>query len=420
MNRKVMRVGIALLAAALTTELWSPLAQEAQSAEGSGTISSSGAAKVPQAPTMIAGKPYLIEPGKESGTFVVKWGDSSMVWKPKPWMEPALAKSGPAYLAQWSAKGLTYPYELPVDQRDQLPAGQYLDRCFAYGENFPPDAENQWDEADARIYLPDGSVRTETNLLEIASAFVGGHGRQYMPAAQAGQVARIYKWTATKPEELRGQGGTTTVLTDPNLDPQDTLYLPTVRRTRRLAGAVAKQYFPGTIYRYEDVSYLQALPQLNYKIIGFELFNPPDTFRGYGQNDVPQGQRIGGAGDVNVIIEITPKPGVSWWYAKRIYHCGLIDMHFWYSEEFDANGTMMRRFVQMPMTGSKLHLGKLDGPPASDLWTIWGYASVQEFNSGFVEEGFDTSGGFNAEVPTSVYAPVSLERQSMTIQEWLE
>ena len=32
---------------------------------------------------MILGKPYTITPGDEPGTFVCKWGDETVVWKPK-------------------------------------------------------------------------------------------------------------------------------------------------------------------------------------------------------------------------------------------------------------------------------------------------------------------------------------------------
>ena len=121
--------------------------------------------------------------------------------------------------------------------------------------------------------------------------------------------------------------------------PEDLLYLPTVRRTRRLAGAVAKQYFPGSIYRYEDVSYSGALPQLDYKITGFKLFDPSEKTRGYNTEGYPDTvKRVSGAGDVVAIMEVTPKPGVSWWYAKRIEYLGLLTMATLYTEEYNANG----------------------------------------------------------------------------------
>ena len=47
-------------------------------------------------PKMIAGKPYSITPGSEAGTYNVKWGDQSMVWKPNPYMEDKYKQMGPA------------------------------------------------------------------------------------------------------------------------------------------------------------------------------------------------------------------------------------------------------------------------------------------------------------------------------------
>ena len=34
---------------------------------------------------MILGKPYTVTLGDDPGTFVCKWGDETVEWKPKPW-----------------------------------------------------------------------------------------------------------------------------------------------------------------------------------------------------------------------------------------------------------------------------------------------------------------------------------------------
>lgn len=71
-------------------------------------------------PKAIAGKPYSVTPGTEPGTFNVKWGDQSMVWKPKPYMEEKYRTMGPAYYAQWTQPGLPPPWDLPLDKRSTL------------------------------------------------------------------------------------------------------------------------------------------------------------------------------------------------------------------------------------------------------------------------------------------------------------
>jgi hypothetical protein len=188
---------------------------------------------------------------------------------------------------------------------------------------------------------------------------------------------------------------------------------------RRLAGAVAKQYFPGTLFRYEDVSYTEALPEMNYRVVGFELVNIPEEIRGYGPNDYPEAKRYGGVGEPGVVVEATPKPGVSWWYSKRLLHFGLLTLNMWYDESFDAQGRKIRILTRALMSGSKLHLGGPSGPPAPDYWPLWGAGSVMELNSGFLQDGWILVGGFNAKVNPGVFTEETLSRQPMTLSEWL-
>jgi len=213
------------------------------------------------------------------------------------------------------------------------------------------------------------------------------------------------------------------VAADPKLIPEDLLYLPTVRRTRRLAGAIAKQYFPGSIYRYEDVSYTGALPQLDYKVTGFKLFDPSDKLRGFNSEGYPAtAKRISGAGDVVAILEITPKPGVSWWYAKRIEYLGLMMMCTYYSEEFDATGKKIRYYTHLPMSGSQgtLHVGGPSGPlNAPDWWLLWGAASVADLEGGFVADGWIETGGWNAKTSSGIFSATTLAAQSMTLIDFL-
>jgi hypothetical protein len=202
------------------------------------------------------------------------------------------------------------------------------------------------------------------------------------------------------------------------------LYLPTVRRTRRLAGAVAKQYFPGSIYRYEDVSYTGALPQLDYKITGFKLFDPSEKVRGYNSEGYPtNNRRVSGAGDVVAIVEVTPKPGISWWYAKRIEYCGLMSMVMYLSEEYDAAGKQIRYFSHLPMTGANpnVHMGSPTGPAgaAPRWWQLWGNASVVDLEGGFVMDGWIEVGGLNAKTSPSIFTPTTLAAQPLTLVDWL-
>jgi len=372
----------------------------------------------PLVPKAIAGQPYSIKPGDAPGTYAVTWGSQSMVWKPQPWMESNYARLGPYYYLQWTRPGLPYRWEVPIEQREKIPARDWPARSLAF-VYYMAGAKNGWDQWEQKIYLPDGGLRTETKFFEFYASPLFGKGMEYYKAGAANDVTRLYMWEAFSPEELRGQGGITTEFADPNRVPEDLLYLPTVRRTRRLAGAVAQQYFPGGLFRYEDVTFNTALPQLDYKVTGFKLFDPPVDLRGYRPNDYPDVKRVGDAGDVVAVLEVTPKPGVSWWYSKRITYCGLMALMQAQDQEFDANGTRIRQSDDMPKTGSVLHMGSADGPPAPDWWTSWGAESIQEFNTGFSQDAWEVVGGYDAEAPASMFTEETLARQPMSLSEWL-
>jgi hypothetical protein len=369
-------------------------------------------------PKTIAGKPYSVTPGTEPGTFNVKWGDQSMVWKPKPYMEEKYRTIGPAYYAQWTQPGLPPPWDVPLDKRSTLSGAELMNRCYAENE-YAPYAKNYWDNLKIKIYRPDGSVRGETNMIEAYTDMEMKKGSEYISSSDQDKVLRKYVWTYTDPPEVKGESGVTTTFVDPNLPPQDTLYLPSVRKVRRLAGAVSSQYFPGLINRYEDVSHTNALPELNYKVVGFELYNPDPSKPQYKPDYLPDVKRVDGAGDVAVIIEITPKAGISWWYAKRLYKCGLQEMNYVYDNAYDDNGKLIRSTEKALMSGSQLHTGTPSGPPPPDWYQSWGIMSVQDYDTGFTSDAYVTDGGFNADLPRAIFTDNTLYREPRNLDELL-
>ena len=66
-----------------------------------------GVASAAEVPKMIAGKPYSIS--GSGGNYTVKWGDETMTWAQKPWMNDPLKQQGPAYYAQWAQPGMEFP-----------------------------------------------------------------------------------------------------------------------------------------------------------------------------------------------------------------------------------------------------------------------------------------------------------------------
>ncbi len=374
----------------------------------------------PPLPKAIAGKPYSVTPGETPGTYVVKWGDESMLWKPTVWMEPEQIKMGPAYLAQWIAPGLPKPWDIPIEKRDKLAGADYWTR--GWNDSFYNiQIESGQDSWVTDIVLPNGELRTHTDDLEAFASFEGGHAKKFLPSGQGDKLNRYYGWAITSPDELRNQAGITSFFYDMNLIPEDLLYLPQVRRTRRLAGAVAKEYFPGMTCRYEDVEFTQALPQLNYKLLGFKLFTAPTDLPGFG-SDHPDVKAVSDAGDVIAIVEITPKPGVEWWYAKRLVYIGLMSMEVVNAEAYDKNGTLTNVISRSLIDGNneKDHLYTEDGPKPPSWYTIWGRWFIYDTLGGFSSYVYSTKIVYDSKtVPPDFFTASTLAKQPSSFAEWL-
>lgn len=374
----------------------------------------------PPPPKMIAGKPYTITPGEVAGTYNVQWGDQKMVWKPKEYMDPKYKKMGPAYYSLWTQPGMPLPWDVPLDKRPEISGADFVTRCYGTFV-FAPYATNYWDELNIKLYTPDGNLRSTTDMMEAVTDNTLGKGAQYLNSSDKETVSRKYVWEFINPPEVRGEGGVTTTLIDKSKPPQDTLYLPSVQKVRRLAGAVSKQYFPGLIYRYEDVSHVNALPDLDYKVVGFELFDAsPDKSMSYKPDHLAEVKRIDGSGDVAVKIEITPKPGVSWWYKKRTYYCGVQTMAFIYDYTEDANGKVLRKFAKPIVAGSSLHMGGPSGPPAPDWYLGWGLVAVEDLDTGYTSDVYPVNGGWNASFPTSMFTDTTQYREPKSLLDWVK
>ena len=182
-----------------------------------------GVASAAEVPKMIAGKPYSIS--GSGGNYTVKWGDETMTWTPKPWMNDPLKQQGPAYYAQWAQPGMEFPFELTMEQRDKLPPDEIMDRCIAY-IYYGPYHKGGADMWNNLVVKPDGSLRETQHFMELWQTYVGGKNQEFLTADERGDVSRKYMWIAEEPQEVRGQGGVTTDYYAREKRPSDTLYLP--------------------------------------------------------------------------------------------------------------------------------------------------------------------------------------------------
>ena len=107
---------------------------------------------------MIMGKPYSISPGAEPGTFVCKWGEETVNWKPQAWHPSDYKSLGPNIYDRWIQPGLPYPWEKPMEERVKQDGREVHDRSYTalYFNEF---GENYITEWSIDLISPDGTHR---------------------------------------------------------------------------------------------------------------------------------------------------------------------------------------------------------------------------------------------------------------------
>ena len=107
---------------------------------------------------MILGKPYSISPGTEPGTYVCKWGDETVNWKPQPWHNSSYKEIGPNIYDRWTQPGLPYPWEKPVEERVKHDGREVHDRSYTalYFNEFGDNYITEW---SIDLISPNGTLR---------------------------------------------------------------------------------------------------------------------------------------------------------------------------------------------------------------------------------------------------------------------
>lgn len=117
--------------------------------------------------------------------------------------------------------------------------------------------------------------RTEDTAVEMRMSIVGSRGGM--------RERRVAQWTKTLPDDSRMQlirflspadVEGTGFLSIENLDGEDDnwLYLPALRKTRRIAGTDKRESFVGTDFSYEDLE-AERLDEYRYEVVGTEALD---------------------------------------------------------------------------------------------------------------------------------------------------
>lgn len=291
---------------------------------------------------MILDKPYSVSPGPEPGTYVCKWGDETVEWKPKEWHPSDYRELGPNIYDRWVQEGLPYPWEKSIEERVKHDGREIHDRSYTalYFNEF---GENYITEWTIDLISPDGTLR-DKRLFEWMIAY--RQNPEGLPPSLVGKVRAQYMFTFVAPNDFRGLGISTTIYHGEKFN-DEFLYTPAARRVRRLPQAARQDIIPGTIVRWEDFPQVKPFPDIDYKIVGHTLYaGQPDGTMGFAYETKGEQVNIGmdGVCEPSYILEITPHSS-SYWYAKQRRIIGIKTGSSWYEEVFDANGEVIRTRV---------------------------------------------------------------------------
>lgn len=374
----------------------------------------------------IAGKEWRVEPIEGSPNYRVTWGEQEVVWEPKGWQPEELRETGPSYY--WKRFGEATPYpplDMTMDERAKLD-GQEAFRGFVLLEDTSQFLD--WKGGFCfDIISSGGGVRTRC-AIEWKRAYERDANREM---AKASDPPLLNKRTIilVAPRSARGTGFVSYIYDSPVKEQDNWLYLPSVRKIRRLATASKDDYFAGMPLRNED------LPQVspynhNYELKRIELFEDPGPEHwGFGDSGwEKKEERIEGIGAPCWVVEVTPKE-TPYWFAKKILRINMFTFGIVQELVYDEDGEIVREswFSHRPA-----NLIDPDVPPSYlifDSWGSWdrlsGYKSVvwgahRRENVPWEESFFDTEFSeeiFNPDKLVEEYT--STEEFGPTPQDWV-
>ena len=345
---------------------------------------------------MIKGKPYSVTPGDEPGTFVCKWGDETVQWKPKPWHPIDLLEVGPIIYSRWTQPGLPFPWEKTLAERDaEFDGREVHDRSYTalyfneFGENYITD----W---NIDLTSPDGTERNKTLHEWMLAYRINTDG---LPKSLIGKVRARYMFTFVAPNDFRGLGISTTIYYGEKFN-DEFLYTPAARRVRRLPQAARQDIIPGTIARWEDFPQVKPFPDIQYNIVGYELYaGRPDNEIGHRVGeDRTHGEKVNtgidGVCEPSYVLEIVPDSD-SYWYAKQRRIIGIKTGSSWYEEVFNSKGEVTRtRSNRRAIAHSDSRLQNAN-EQLEDWQLIWSGEHFYEPQSGFSMSWYMNNFWFN-------------------------
>jgi hypothetical protein len=400
-----------LLAAAAVLLTWSGagLAEEKRPSAG---------AEVVYSKTLL-GKEYRIERiAAQKGAYQVSWGQETMKWEPKPYYEEELNQQGPMFYVDYSEQmKKLFPYNVPLEEREKF-SGFEVQNSGAFFGPFTTGALDLEDQFEAHLYSPTGTRRDKTGF-EYNKWFLEGRTRTvWDPNDTSGKPYRKYIFVFRSPKDL-AKVGFLQIQYQGKKEDDNLLYVPTVRKVRRLATANRQDVAGGMVIRQEQNALMT--PIHNYKMTGSQLMRFPETdptFGFEGTEDqgtpVPEYKRADGLGEPCWVYETTPFRE-DWWFARQLTYVGIFSMTQWRQDSFDANGRLTQRMMWFQEHSP---LGEASRPvPQTSRKTFlsWGGAPVKDYTTGFLTIFYPSQRTVNPDLPDGMYNTNSLLEEPKVI-----
>jgi len=235
---------------------------------------------------------------------------------------------GPEIYDRWNRPGLPYPWELTKEEREQLEPIEIVHRSYdlAVKEIYAM----SWDPCFG-IVIVDRKGRVRKKI-----------GKQFQKLhkyyALLGQPDIKYKsiFLLDQPEDVRGMGNLQIAYMDESKSDDYFLYLPSLRKVRRMSESSKQDSMFGTTLMVEDF-----YPKANlhtYKILKTEVFKSPgETVFGFKKNFLQT--CVNGIGRECWVVEVTPKK--KWYFAKRLMWIDKENFILYYSEKYDSKGRLL-------------------------------------------------------------------------------
>ncbi|MGE0519069.1 MAG: outer membrane lipoprotein-sorting protein [Candidatus Binatia bacterium] len=322
---------------------------------------------------MIGGKEWRVEPIAGTKNFKVTWGDETVTWTPKPWQPKELQEKGPRYYYESFADTPYPPINISMDERTKQ-EGYDVMRGWSLVENGSTYLD--WKGGFCfDIIAAGGGVRTRCGI-EWKKTYVRPEHKAVYNSTDPPTLSKRFI-VLTAPRTVRGVGFVTRVYDHPTKEQDNWLYLPSVRKVRRLATASKQDYFAGTPLRNED------LPQVspynhNYKVERTALFaDPGPQIWGFGNSGWEKKEEfLDGIGCPHWVVETTPKEP-NYWFAKKTSWVNMFIYGISLETAYDEKGEVSR------VTNYAHRPADLIDPSYPRGYLIWTMVNAHDVRTGY-------------------------------------